>query len=83
MERGVGRKPKSDILHDNKKFRYKVKYSMHIKLGRHELIPPCDARRREKVGALYSTVYGLLAVISRAYPPFLSPVSRNLQPLNI
>ena len=24
----------------------------------HELIPPCDARRREKVGALYSTVSG-------------------------
>ena len=22
----------------------------------HELIPPCDTRRREKVGALYSTV---------------------------
>ena len=30
-----------------------------------ELIPPCDIRRREKVGALYSAVSGLLAVISR------------------
>ena len=27
------------------------------------------------MGALYSTVSGLLAVISRAYPQFLSPVS--------
>ena len=28
--------------------------------------PPCDTRRRENVGALYSTVSGLLAIISRA-----------------
>ena len=39
----------------------------------HELISPCDARRREKVGALYSAVSGLLVIISRAYPGFLSP----------
>ena len=44
----------------------------------HELIPPCDARRREKVGALYSAVSDLLAVISRAYPQFLSPVPQNI-----
>ena len=42
------------------------------------VIPPCDTRRREKVGALYSTVSGLLAFISRAYPRFLSPVPRNI-----
>ena len=41
------------------------------------LIPPCDTRR-EKVGALYCVVSGLLAVISRAYPQFLSPVSRSI-----
>ena len=34
-----------------------VNGSTHI----HEPIPPCDARRREKVGALYSAVSGLLA----------------------
>ena len=28
--------------------------------------PPCDVRRREKVGALYSAVSGLLSIISRA-----------------
>ena len=44
----------------------------------YELIPPSDARRREKVGALYSVVSGLLAFISRAYPQFLSPVPRNI-----
>ena len=44
----------------------------------HELIPPCDTRRREKVGALYGAVSGLLAVISRAYPRFLSPAPRNI-----
>ena len=44
----------------------------------YELIPPCDARRREKVGALYSAVSGLLDVISRAYPQFLSSVPRNI-----
>ena len=38
----------------------------------HKLISPRDARRREKVGALYSSFSGLLAVISRAYPRFLS-----------
>ena len=26
-----------------------------------ELIPPCDVKRREKVGAVYSAVYGSLA----------------------
>ena len=41
------------------------------------LIPPCDARR-EIVRALYSAVSGLLAVISRAYPQFLSPVPWNI-----
>ena len=50
--------------------------STHI----HEPIPPCDARRREKVGALYSAVSGLLAIISRAYPRFLSPVLWNIYP---
>ena len=34
--------------------------------------PPCDARRREKVGALYSAVSGLLAIVSRAYVPSIS-----------
>ena len=34
--------------------------------------PPCDARRRENVGALYGAVSGLLAVIRRAYTPYLS-----------
>ena len=43
----------------------------------HELIPMCDAMRRENVGALHSTVSGLL-VISRAYPPFLSSVPQNI-----
>ena len=37
------------------------------------VIPPSDTRRREKVGALYSTVPGLLAIISRVYP--LIPLS--------
>ena len=32
----------------------------------HQLMPLCNVRR-EKVGALYSTVSGLLAVIRRAY----------------
>ena len=32
----------------------------------------------KKVGALYSTVSGLLAVISRAYPQFLSHAPRNV-----
>ena len=31
----------------------------------YELIPSCDTRRREYVGTLYSTVSGLLAVVSR------------------
>ena len=44
-----------------------------------ELIPPCDTRR-EKVGALYSTVSDLLAAISRAYPQYLSPEPRNIYP---
>ena len=35
----------------------------------HELIPLCDARGKEEVGALYSTVTGLLTFI---YPQFLS-----------
>ena len=30
------------------------------------------------MGALYSAVSGLLALVSRAYPQFLSPVSRNM-----
>ena len=39
---------------------------------------PCDARRREKVGIeLYNTVSGLISIISRAYPSFLSPVPWN------
>ena len=39
-----------------------------------ELIPPCDARR-ERVGALYSSVSGLLPVISRVCTQFLSPMT--------
>ena len=31
------------------------------------------------MGALYSVVSGLLAVISRAYPRFLSPVPQNIK----
>ena len=53
---------------------YYTQTHIHI----HEIIPPCDTRRREKVRALYSTVSGLLAVISRAYPRFLSPAPRNI-----
>ena len=48
---------------------------LHI---RYELIPPCDTRRREKVEALYNVVSDLLAVISRAYPQFLSPAPQNI-----
>ena len=48
-----------------------------------ELVPPCDARRREKVGSLYSAVYGLLAVFSRAYPQFLSLAPQNIIALAI
>ena len=44
----------------------------HMVENVHELIPPCVARRRKKVGALYSAVSSLLAFISRAYPRFLS-----------
>ena len=51
---------------------------IYVRIYVRELIPPCVARRREKVGALYSTVSGLLAVISRAYPQFLSPACRVL-----
>ena len=40
------------------------------------VIQPSGTRRREKVGALYSAVSGLLAVISRAYPQFLSHAHR-------
>ena len=51
----------------------------------HELIPPCGAGRREKVGALYSTVSELLAssaehtldsflVLHRIYSPGSSEV---------
>ena len=40
---------------------------MQITHTEHELIPSCDIRRREKVGALYSAVSGLLAFSSRAY----------------
>ena len=29
----------------------------------HKLVPPCDARRREKVGALHGTVSGLLPLL--------------------
>ena len=46
----------------------------------HELIPPCDARRREKVGALYSAISGLLVVISRAHPQSLSHAPQNYIP---
>ena len=42
----------------------------------YKLIPPCDARRG-KMGALYSAVSGLFAVISRAYPQFFSPVPHS------
>ena len=34
----------------------------------HEQIPPCNARRKEKVGALFNIVFGLLAIINKAYP---------------
>ena len=35
-------------------------------------------RKREKVGALYSTVSSLLAIISRIYPRFFFPASWNI-----
>ena len=38
----------------------------------YELIPPCDTGR-EKVGALYNAVFGLLAFVSRAYPQYVDP----------
>ena len=38
----------------------------------------CDARRRKSGSFLYSSALGLLAIISRAYPPFLSPAPRNI-----
>ena len=41
------------------------------------IFQPCDIRRREKVGALYSTVFGSLVFNNRAYPRFLSPVPWN------
>ena len=44
----------------------------------HELIPPCGAGRSEKAEALYSTESELLAVISRAYPRFLSSTPQNI-----
>ena len=43
-----------------------------------ELIPPGGARRREKVGALYSVVSYLLAGFSRGYSRFLSPSPHNI-----
>ena len=46
--------------------------ALHVHTYIYELNPPCDTRRREKVGALYSTVSGLLAVISRAHSISLS-----------
>ena len=47
----------------------------------HGLIPPCGTGRRENVGALYGAVSGLLAVISKTYPLFFSPVPWNIYSL--
>ena len=55
---------------------------MYVYIFIHELIPPCDTRKGENVGALYSAVYvyDLLVVISRAYPRLLSCVPQNIYP---
>ena len=45
----------------------------------HEVNPLCDARRREKVGALYSAVLSLLTFIDRACPQLLSPAPWNVR----
>ena len=70
---------KQILMHtDNGRYKsYKQTNRQNLPPYIHELLPPCDAERREKVGALYGAVSGLLAVISRAYPQFLSPVPRT------